>query len=127
MSDMLAGSVVPGVPARPSEPARHPFDPDQARSSKATAVLVLGVTAVITGPLVGGIVPAILALMLARQAEADLRAGQGYLTGAGQIRRGVMLAWVGIVAATAALVAAAVVGILALASGAGQDFPNTSD
>jgi hypothetical protein len=108
-------------------PARHPFDPDQAPSTKAAAVLALGVAALITGPLVGGIVPAALALLLARQAQADLLAGQGYLTGARQIRLGVTLAWIGIGLAVAAVVAATAFGIISLADGTSQDFPDTSN
>ena len=52
-------------PRRPQPrrgPTRHPMDPDPVRSTKAAAVLALGVAAVVTGPLVGGIVPATLGL-----------------------------------------------------------------
>ena len=83
--------------------------------------------AVITGPLVGGLIPAALALILARDARAELIASQGYLTGGRQVRLGTTLAWVGIAVATAAIVAAAVLGILSMAHGSLQDFPNTSD
>jgi (hydroxyamino)benzene mutase len=106
---------------------RHPSDPDQARSTKAAAVLALGVAALSTGPLIGGLVPAALAFILAREARRDLIAGRGYLTGGRQIRLGTNLAWVGIALAAAALVAAAVLGILSLAHGRLHDFPNTSN
>jgi len=110
-----------------TEVVRHPSDPDAVRSTKAVAVLVLGVTAALTGPLVGGLVPATLALLLARQARAELVASQGYLTGAGHLRLGEALAWVGIGLATLALLMAGVVGILSLANDPSQDFPNTSN
>jgi (hydroxyamino)benzene mutase len=107
--------------------ARHPLDPDPVRSTKAAAVLALGVAAVVTGPVVGGIVPATLGLTLARQARADLIASQGYLTGARHLRLGLTLAWVGIGLAVTALVIASVIGLITLASPGGQDFPDTSD
>jgi hydroxylaminobenzene mutase len=103
------------------------MDPDPARSTKAAAVLALGVAAVVTGPLVGGIVPATLGLVLARQARGELVAGRGYLTGGRQLRLGLTLAWIGIGLAVAALVVASVVGIISLANGSPHDFPNTSD
>lgn len=104
------------------------MDPDPVRSTKAAAVLALGVAAVVTGPLVGGIVPATLGLVLARQARSDLIAGQGYLTGARHLRAGLVLAWVGIGLAVTALVVASVIGLISLANGGGvQDFPDTSD
>jgi len=107
--------------------ARHPLDPEPVRSSKTTTVLWLGVFAVLTGPLVGGVVPALVALQLARQARAELAAARGYLTGAGRLQVGLTLAWVGLVLAAIALVTAGVIGILNLVDPAGQDFPPTSN
>jgi hydroxylaminobenzene mutase len=115
-----------GAPTRPAA-LRHPLDPEPVRSTKAAAVLALGIAAVITGPLVGGVVPAALGLVLARQAGDDLVASRGYLTGARHVRLGRTLAWVGIALAVSALVAASVVGILSLAAGTGHDFPDTSN
>ena len=60
---------------------RHPQDPDPARASKASAVLGLGVVAVLTGPLVGGVIPATIALLLARESRRDLVSAQGFLLG----------------------------------------------
>jgi hydroxylaminobenzene mutase len=102
---------------------RHPLDPQSVRDTKATAVLALGIVAAVTGPFVGGLVPATLALLLARQARADLRAAGGFLTGARRLRTGVSLAWTGLVFAAATLVIAVIVGLLQLAGGpGGQDF-----
>jgi hydroxylaminobenzene mutase len=106
---------------------RHPLDPDPVRSTKAAAVLALGVAAVVTGPVLGGVVPATVGLILAKQARGDLIAGKGYLTGARQLRLGLVLAWVGIGLAVTALVIASVIGLISLASGTGQDFPNSSN
>ena len=126
MTDTLsARSAAVTAPSHATE--RHPLDPDTVRSTKAAAVLALGVAAVVTGPVVGGIVPATLGLTLARQARSDLIAARGYLTGARQLRIGLILAWIGIGLAVTALVVASVIGIISLGGSAGQDFPDSSD
>ena len=105
---------------------RHPHDPDPSPSTKSTAVLGLGIVAVVTGPLVGGVIPATLALLLAREVRADLIGAGGFLLGGRRLRTGVRLAWIGIVLAVAALVVAAIIGLLTLARTAGgQDFAPT--
>ncbi len=107
---------------------RHPQDPDPTRSTKAAAVLALGVAAIVTGPMVGGIVPATIGLLLAREARGDMVAGRGYLTGDRFLRIGRILAWVGLGLAVASLVTASVVGLISLVDGAAiQDFPDTAD
>ena len=68
-----------------------------------------------------------MALLLARQAHAELTEARGYLTGAGRLQVGVTLAWIALVMAAAAVVTASVIGILNLVDPAGQDFPATSD
>jgi hydroxylaminobenzene mutase len=110
----------------PTARARHPLDPDPVGSTKSRAVLALGIVAFLTGPLIGGVVPATVALTLARQARRDAYAGGGYLTGATLIRRGERLAWAGLVLVLAALVVALIVALLHWAgSPTGQDFgPN---
>ncbi|MBX6751751.1 MAG: hypothetical protein IRY85_19195 [Micromonosporaceae bacterium] len=114
------------APLAPSA-ARHPLDPDPVPSTKATAVLVLGVLALLTGPLVGGLVPAVVALGLARQARADLVASCGYLTGGERLRSGEVLALVGVGLAALALVVAALAAILAAVDPIPHDFPDTVD
>lgn len=85
MTETAAGAAPPAaVPAA----ARHPHDPEPVRSTKAAAVLALGIAAVVTGPLVGGIVPGAVGLMLARQASTEMVASRGYLTGARNVRTG---------------------------------------
>jgi hypothetical protein len=123
MTDTVAASEADSLQA----PGRHPMDPDPVRSTKAAAVLALGVAAVVTGPMVGGVVPATLGVVLARQARQDIIAGRGYLTGARQLRVGLTLAWIGIALAVTALVVASVIGLISLANGGGQDFPDTSN
>ncbi len=55
-----------------------------------------GWPAAVTGLFVGGVVPATVALVLARQARREAYASGGYLTGSFWIRRGERLAWIGI-------------------------------
>jgi hypothetical protein len=123
MTDTVAAGEAEALQA----PARHPLDPDPVRSTKAAAVLALGVAAVVTGPVVGGVVPATLGVVLARQARQDILAGRGYLTGARHLRIGLTLAWIGIALAATALVVASVIGLITLANGGSQDFPSTTN
>jgi hydroxylaminobenzene mutase len=119
-------SIMPAVtPPVPSEAGRrHPLDPDPVPATKAGAVLALGVAAALTGVFVGGLVPATLALLLAREVRDDLRASGGYLIGRRRVRTGVALAWTGIVLAAGTLVVAVILGLLTLAAG-GRDFAPT--
>jgi hypothetical protein len=108
--------------------ARHPLDPDPVASSKARGVLALGVTAALTGFFLAGLVPATLALLLARQARGELAEAGEFLTGARALRVGVALAWVGIVLAATAAVLGSIIGLLHIAaSSGGPDFgPNVN-
>jgi (hydroxyamino)benzene mutase len=109
-------------------PTRHPMDPEPAPSSKARAVFALGVVALLTGAFVGGVIPATIALLLARQARRQAYAAGGYLTGAAWVRRGQRLAWTGIVLALATLVVAVIAGLLHFAgSPTGPDFGPGTD
>ena len=48
-----------GVETLPvSTASRHPLDPEPVRSTKARTVFALGLVALLTGPFVGGVVPA---------------------------------------------------------------------
>ena len=91
------------------------MDPDPEPSTKARAVFALGLVAFLTGAFVGGVIPAVAALLLARQASRQAWQAGGYLTGSAWIRRGRRLAWAGIVLALTALVVAAIAGLLHLA------------
>ena len=111
-----------------SAPTRHPMDPEPAPSTKARAVFALGLVALLTGALVGGVIPATVALLLARQVRRQAYAAGGYLIGAAWVRRGERLAWAGIVLALTALVVASIAGLLHLAGSAGgQDFDSDTD
>ncbi|WP_285685153.1 hypothetical protein [Actinoplanes sp. NBRC 103695] len=113
------------VPA--AVPTRHPMDPEPASSTKARAVFALGLTALLTGPMIGGVIPATVALLLARQTHRQQFAAAGYLTGNKWVRRGRKLAWAGIVLAVTALVVAGIAGLLHLAGPGGQDFDTNTD
>jgi len=106
---------------------RHPLDPDVTGSTKARAVLVLGIVGAITGALVGGAIAGTVALLIARSARADIAAARGYLTGSAQIRQGVRLAWLGIILAITAIVVASIIGVLELAAGGGPHFAPGTD
>lgn len=104
------------------------MDPEPAPSTKARAVFALGMAAFLTGAFVGGVIPATVALLLARQVRREAYAAGGYLTGSAWVRRGERLAWVGIVLALTALVVAAIAGLLHLAAApGGQDFDANTD
>jgi hydroxylaminobenzene mutase len=109
-------------------PTRHPMDPEPAPSTKARAVFALGLVAMLTGAFVGGVIPATVALLLARQVRRQAYAAGGYLLGAAWVRRGERLAWAGIVLALTALVVASIAGLLHLAAATGgQDFDSNTD
>ncbi len=120
---MLAMTIAPG--SAPPAP-RHPLDPDPVRATKARAVFALGLMAALTGVLIGGVVPATVALQLARQARREAYASGGFLTGAAWLRRGEQLAWTGLVLVTVSLVLLLVIGVVRLAEAPyGHDFaPN---
>ncbi|AGL14427.1 hypothetical protein [Actinoplanes sp. N902-109] len=104
------------------------MDPEPAPATKARAVFVLGLVALLTGAFVGGVIPATMALLLARQVAREHYAAGGYLLGAKWLRRGQVLAWVGIFLALTTLVIAAIAGLLHLAeSPGGRDFDPGTD
>jgi len=108
-------------------PTRHPMDPDPSGSTKARAVYALGLVGFLLGPFIGGVIPATLALLLARQTHRQQYAAGGYLTGSAWVRRGRRLAWAGIILALTALVVAVIAGLLHVAGTPGQDFDTNTD
>jgi (hydroxyamino)benzene mutase len=113
------------VPA--AAPTRHPMDPEPTGSTKARAVFALGLVGFLFGPLVGGVIPATIALLLARQTHRQQYAAGGYLTGSAFVRRGRKLAWAGLILALTALVVAMIAGLLQVAGTPGQDFDTNTD
>jgi hydroxylaminobenzene mutase len=112
----------------PLAPTRHPLDPEPVPSSKSRAVFALGLIGLLTGVFVGGVIPATMALLMARQAHREAYAAGGYLTGSVWIRRGRRMAWGGLVLALCTLVVAVIAGLLHLAgTPGGQDFAPGTD
>ncbi|WP_433529951.1 hypothetical protein ACQPYA_27625 [Micromonospora sp. CA-263727] len=115
-------TIAPGSAPAATAP-RHPLDPDPVRATKARAVFALGLMAALTGLLIGGVVPATLALQLARQARREAYASGGFLTGAAWLRRGEQLAWTGLALVAVSLVVLLVIGVVRLAEAPyGHDF-----
>jgi hydroxylaminobenzene mutase len=107
---------------------RHPMDPEPVRSTKASTVFALGLIALLTGPMVGGVVPASIALVLSAQARREAYASGGYLTGSAWLRRGERLAWAGVALAATTVVIALIIGVVDFAgSPTGRDFSPTVD
>jgi hypothetical protein len=102
---------------------RHPADPEPVRDTKAVAAYVLGWVALVTGPLIGGIVPAVVALALARQARTEIEAGAGWRTGAKLVTRGERLAWGALGLAILVIGVAVVIAMLRRSANPAHDFP----
>jgi len=83
-------------------------------SSKARAVLALGILGVCLMLCGGGAVPGVLALVLSGPARAEIDASEGFLTGSGMIRAGRALSWVAVVVGAAVLVGVSVLALLGL-------------
>lgn len=113
-------------PQAPQQALRHPADPDPVRSTKATAVYLLGIAAVITGPFVGGVIPGTIALLLGAEVRRDLHAANGYLIGTSRYQRGIKLAWAGIVLSIAAIVVVVIRTLYVWAQTGSVDFSNTN-
>ena len=102
---------------------RDPADPAPVRDTKAVTAYALGWIALVTGPFVGGLVPAVIALSLARQARTDLESGEGWRTGAPLVHRGEQLAWAGMALAALAIGVAVIIGVLTRSADPVHDFP----
>ncbi|GAA1678072.1 hypothetical protein GCM10009830_26290 [Glycomyces endophyticus] len=99
---------------------RHPDDPEPVESTKVVAARMLAGVGAALSVFVGGAVPAVIALMLARQAEADIRASEGFLLGASRLPGIRRTAWTAIGVAGAVVVAALLLWVLAMARASGQ-------
>ncbi|MFB9660861.1 hypothetical protein ACFQS3_16095 [Glycomyces mayteni] len=100
---------------------RHPDDPEPVESTKVVAARMLAGVGAALSVFVGGAVPAVIALMLARQAEADIRASEGFLLGASRLPGIRRTAWAALGIAGAVVVAALLVWVVAMARSAGQE------
>ncbi|MEU6245912.1 hypothetical protein [Glycomyces sp. NPDC047010] len=100
---------------------RHPEDPEPVESTKVVAARMLAGVGAALSVFVGGAIPAVMALMLARQAEADIRASEGFLLGASRLPGIRRTAWTALGIAGAVVVAALLVWVISMARSAGQE------
>ena len=96
---------------------RHPLDPDPVPSTKAVAVQWLGILALVLSPVLAGAVPAALALLMARETTAQMRASEGFLTGVRALHLGVRLARLALLVAVAVVVVGVVIALLRTGGG----------
>ena len=83
-------------------------------SGRATAVLILGIASLVSWCFYGvGIVPAIVALALAPGAKREIRSSGGMVNGEGQVKAGVICAWIAIALAIVAIIALVILVIWA--------------
>jgi len=106
---------------------RHPGDPDTVPDTKVIAAFCLGLLGATTGLALGGVVPATVALVLARQGARELEEGRGWRTGARYLLWARRLAWLGVGLAVMSLVILVVVRLLQDASAGVKDFPPNVD
>lgn len=99
---------------------RHPDDPEPVESTKIVAAHTLAAIGLVLSPFIGGSIPALVALMLARQAEAEVRESEGFLLGGRKLARIRKLAWIAIGVAAAVVIAILLVTVVDLARSAGQ-------
>ncbi|WP_211247820.1 hypothetical protein [Cryptosporangium arvum] len=119
---VAAPPPVPQVPGDLRVPGeRHPADPDEAPSSKAWAVLTLGVVGVLLMFCGGGLVPGLAGLALVRPARTEIAAAAGFLTGGKALRAGEILSWIA-VAVSAIVIVVVVVGLLIGSVGDGPHY-----
>ncbi|HEV7756888.1 MAG TPA: hypothetical protein VGO94_13620 [Mycobacteriales bacterium] len=112
---MVYGVAVGGgaVPLPPYAPVYVPAAVPRP-SSAATASLVLGIIGVLTAPLLGGLIPGVLAVLLASSARTEIHAAEGWLTGMRRVVAGRVLGWVAIwlvVTAAVAMLALWLIGV----------------
>jgi hypothetical protein len=106
---------------------RHPDDPDTVLDTKAVVVFCLGLLGAATGLALGGVIPASVALVLARQGAREIKEAEGWRTGVGYLVWGRRLAWIGLGLAAGSLVILVAIHLFQGIGGTHQDFPPTVD
>lgn len=106
---------------------RHVDDPDPVLDSKAAAAVCLAVLGCATGILIGGAIPATLALVLARQASAELETGRGWRLGERHVLWARRLAWTALGLAGLSIAVVLAVHLLQDAGVTDRDYPPTVD
>jgi hydroxylaminobenzene mutase len=97
---VYGGAALPAYPPPGAGPAPWGYlAPVAARprpSSAAGWSLALGIVGALTAPLLGGIVPGTLAVVLAAAARREIVESEGWLTGTGRLAAGRVLGWIAI-------------------------------
>jgi hypothetical protein len=119
--------VGPLVVPRSADELRHPLDPDVRTSTGAAAVLLLGVSAVLMMFCMGGVVPGVLGLALARRARVELLAARGFLGGDGMLRMGVAMCRVAVVVSLLIVFVTLVVLLIRFGTGQPPTFGGNVD
>jgi hydroxylaminobenzene mutase len=97
-------------------------------SGAAVWSLVLGIVGVVTAPLLGGVVPGVLAVALAASARREILAAEGWLTGTRLLVTGRALGWVAIWVAVTMIVALAALWLINVGDAAvDPTYPDTVD
>jgi hypothetical protein len=126
MEDVYGGAEFTRSPGATGAPApgaalRHPQDPEERRSSKAGAVLALGIVGLFLMLCGGGLAPAIAGLVLAGPARGEIRASAGFLTGERTIKAGTLMCWIALLVSVVVVVVV-VVGLLISTVGSGPHY-----
>ncbi len=97
------------LPPPPPAPGYGPLPPAPRTSSNAAVALVLAVLSWLACP----VVLAIAALVMARSAEREIAASNGWVGGSGLVTATRWVAWINIVAVASGLVVLVVLGLFA--------------
>lgn len=96
---------------------RHPLDPDPVPATKAQAVRWLAIVALAFSPVLAGVVPAVVALVMARDTASQMRSSEGFLTGTGPLLSGVRLARLALLVSIAVVVIGVAIAMLRTGNG----------
>ena len=109
----------PGYPPGTYPPPQIQYVPIAVprNSGKAIAIMVLGIVSLVMFcSYAVGVIPAIIALAMARSARREIEASNGQIVGQGQLKAGVICSWVTVGLTVALVVALVIVFIVASAN-----------
>lgn len=103
------GAVSDALPPPPPAPGYGPMPPAPRTSSNAAVALVLAILSWLACP----VVLAIAALVMARSAQREIEASNGWVGGSGLVTATRWVSWINIVVVALGVVVLLVVGLLA--------------
>ena len=107
----------PAAPPPPPPPGpASPYGAVPQNSGKATAALVLGILGVVACGFIAGI-PAII---VGKQAQREIDASNGWLTGRGMATAGIVMGWIEVALGILAVVVVVLVFVFGHAAGLGS-------